>query len=79
MELLSVLRRYLLFRGCNCNCIITAMTLERVVDKIYKEKVEKKNIYVHEENFLEEQILRCKQLSYFQVLYEVICLFLIRG
>ena len=55
------------------------MTLERVVDKIYKQKVEKKNIYVHEKNFLDEQILRCKQLSYFQVLYGVICLFLIRG
>lgn len=55
--------------------VINIVTRDRVVDKILKDKIDIKNIYLCEKLFPEEQLLRFKHSPYFEILFEVICVF----
>ena len=51
------------------------VTQDRVVDKILKDRIDKKNIHVSEKHFPEEQFLSFKHSFYFKILFEVIEVF----
>ena len=55
--------------------VINIVTRDRVVDKILKDKIDIKNIYLCEKHFPEEQLLRFNHSPYFEILFEVICVF----
>ena len=42
------------------NDIINVVTRDRVIDKALKERIQKKNIFICEEHFSEDQLIRCK-------------------